>query len=118
MKILVYLLVISFMIGITAPYGEVYLKANPLKSSDHKGMACCENGSSCDPDSSCATKNNNLHKGFCPLCPSIYSFTPYLPKGEDINFMLHIISTIPFSQEFLSDQGYVKSIFHPPTCLS
>lgn len=113
MKYLIYILVFFFVIGIATPYGEIYLKAKDIKSNGKK--TCCEKRSCCEGNSSCNTKTNNPQKPFCPLCPSLYSFNPYLPNGDEDFFILQISSLIPVPLEIIRDQGYVASIFHPPT---
>jgi len=103
------------MIGIPTPYGEVYLKADNKKSCD-RGI-CCETDSPCDMDSSFNTKTNNPQEPLCPLCPSLYSFNPYLPNGGEIFFIPQVSPLITLPLETIRDQGYLGSIFRPPTSL-
>jgi hypothetical protein len=60
--------------------------------------------------------NPNLPK--CPLCPSSGSII--LVLHLEGGFYLPILgsSILLMSHDTLSDQGFVKSIFHPPTGIS
>ncbi|MEO0266497.1 MAG: hypothetical protein ABIM43_07850 [candidate division WOR-3 bacterium] len=110
MKLLIYILVMSFMIGIATPYGEVYVR-------DYKEL--CDTTPSCDMgdmNSHCNKKADNKLP-LCPLCPSFYSFNPYLPNGGEIFFTPQVSSLISVPLETLRDQGFVASIFHPPTLI-
>lgn len=109
MRFLIYFLIISFTVGIVSPYGEIYLRDNNKKS--------CDMDAACDMDSHCSTKTDNLKLPLCPLCPSIYSFSPYLSNASEIFFIPRISLLIIFPFETLRDQGYVASIFRPPTSI-
>ncbi len=99
------------MIGITAPYGEVYLK--------NHNREFCDMENHCNMDSSSETNSNTNtpRSPFCPLCPSMYSFNPYLPNGGEILFIPQLSSLLPTPLETIKDQGYVPSIFRPPTSI-
>jgi hypothetical protein len=60
--------------------------------------------------------NPNMPK--CPLCPSFSSINLYL--NNEVGAYLPILdsSLVLVCVEILFDQGFVKSIFHPPTLLS
>ncbi|MGQ9777747.1 MAG: hypothetical protein ACUVQ9_11130 [Thermodesulfobacteriota bacterium] len=103
------------MIGIATPYGEVYLKGDNKKTCE--GEMCCEMGSTCRMNSSCNGKATNPQGSFCPLCPSLYSFNPYLPNGGEIFFIPPVFSLIIIPLETIRDQGYVASVFRPPTSI-
>jgi len=70
----------------------------------------------CDMDD-CDMDNCNSHMPKCPLCPSSSSFiqlfhqevADYLPTPTS-SFILFTLGT-------LSDQGFVRAIFHPPTSI-
>lgn len=95
MKFLIYFLVISFMIGIVTPYGEVYLKDN---------KKYCDMDAACDMDSQCDAKTDSPKLPLCPLCPSFYSFNPYLPNGSEIFFIPQVYSLISVHLETIRDQ--------------
>jgi hypothetical protein len=59
--------------------------------------------------------NPNLPK--CPLCPSSSSLNPYLPNEAGIYLPTLSSPFKPISVDSLADQGFVQSIFHPPTWL-
>ncbi len=103
MKIVISILVLSLIIGIVNPYAEVYLQDRNKKS--------------CDMESSCDNESGNHQPPFCPLCPSIYSFTPYLPNGDETFFTDSVSLFITPYLETLTDQGYIKSVFRPPTSI-
>jgi hypothetical protein len=60
--------------------------------------------------------NPNMPK--CPLCPSFNSTNLYLNYESESYLPILSSSHIFLSIETLSDQGVVKTIFHPPTSLS
>jgi len=60
--------------------------------------------------------NPNMPK--CPLCPSSGSINLYLYHETGDYLPILTSSLILVSVYTLSDQGFVKSIFHPPTSLS
>ena len=53
----------------------------------------------------------------CPLCPTANSPNLYLIQGAEAYLppLISFLTSIPVDP--LSDQGVVKSIFHPPTAL-
>ena len=53
----------------------------------------------------------------CPLCPTANSVNPYLIQGAEAYLPPLISFFISIPIDPLSDQGVVKSIFHPPTAL-
>ena len=59
--------------------------------------------------------NPNLPK--CPLCPSSISVNPFLLQETDAYLPTPTASFIPASNDTLSDQEVVKSIFHPPATI-
>ena len=65
----------------------------------------------------CDMDHCNPYMPKCPLCPSSSSHIPYLPNGARIYLPTLNSSFNLVSLESLSDQGFVKSIFHPPTSL-
>src|SRR4030042_6552122 len=60
--------------------------------------------------------NPNMPK--CPLCPSFSSINLYLYHGIGVYLPILTSSLIFICVDTLSDQGFVKSIFHPPTSIS
>jgi len=100
-RIFISFLAITFMIGIMDIHGNAHLKPD--------NRNCCDMDSSCDMDSC----NHNLPT--CPLCPSTGSLSPYLPNEAGNYLPLLISSLIIITPKTFSDQGFVKSIFHPPT---
>ena len=60
--------------------------------------------------------NPNMPK--CPLCPSSSSINLYLYHEAGAYLPILTSSLILVCVDTLSDQGFVKSIFHPPTSLS
>ncbi len=77
-----------------------------------------------DHDSDHCNNNNNNDKGHCnpllpkcPLCPTANSANLYLIQGAEAYLppLISFFISIPVAP--LSDQGVVKSIFHPPTAL-
>lgn len=59
--------------------------------------------------------NSNMPKPKCPLCPS--SGSANLVLHLDSGFYLPILtsSMVSISHILLTDQGFVRPIFHPPT---
>jgi hypothetical protein len=53
----------------------------------------------------------------CPLCPTFNSFAFYLCNGVRIDLPTFTSSFALVSVDALSDQGVVKTIFHPPTSI-
>ena len=53
----------------------------------------------------------------CPLCPSSGSVNPYLYQGSEVDLPPLLPSFIIVSPDAFSDQGFVSSIFRPPTSL-
>ena len=66
----------------------------------------------------CDMDHCNPYMPKCPLCPSSSSMSPYLPSGTRIYAPTLSSLFNPISADTLPDQGYVKSVFHPPTTLS
>jgi len=60
--------------------------------------------------------NPNMPK--CPLCPSFSSINLYLSHEPAAYLPTPVFSFILLSVSTLSDQGFVKAIFHPPTTIS
>jgi hypothetical protein len=60
--------------------------------------------------------NPNMPK--CPLCPSFSSINLYLYYEAAVYLPTPTSSFIQLSVNTLSDQGFVKAIFHPPTITS
>jgi hypothetical protein len=60
--------------------------------------------------------NPNMPK--CPLCPSFSSIHLYLYYETVVCFPTPASSYILLSVRILSDQGFIKTIFHPPTTAS
>jgi hypothetical protein len=62
----------------------------------------------------CDMNHCNPHLPKCPLCPSSGSLIPYLPQemGDYLPRLRSSFILLSFGN--LSDQGFVKSIFHPP----
>jgi len=54
----------------------------------------------------------------CPLCPSSSSTKPYLCHETPVYLPTLTSSLVLVCVDTLSDQGFVKSIFRPPTLLS
>ena len=54
----------------------------------------------------------------CPLCPSFGSIHLYLYHEVAVYLPTPASSYIQLSVSTLSDQGFVKSIFRPPTIIS
>lgn len=57
----------------------------------------------------------NLPK--CPLCPSFGSATPYLNQGVSDYLPPPASSSVWVSPDTLSSQGFIRSIFRPPTSI-
>lgn len=51
----------------------------------------------------------------CPVCPSSCSIDPYIKQEPESYHQLVISPFTVIPPNTLSDQGYVKSIFRPPT---
>jgi hypothetical protein len=51
----------------------------------------------------------------CPLCPSSGTINLYLHPGAEVYLPPLHSSFLIISPDALSDQGFVSSIFHPPT---
>src|SRR4030043_1226615 len=66
----------------------------------------------------CDMDHCNPYMPKCPLCPSSSFMRLYLPNGTRIYAPTLTSLFYPISADTLSDQGYVKSIFHPPTSIS
>ena len=66
----------------------------------------------------CDMDHCNPYMPKCPLCPSSSSMSPYLPNGTRIYAPTLTSAFNPISADTLSDQGYVKSVFRPPTSIS
>jgi hypothetical protein len=60
--------------------------------------------------------NPNMPK--CPLCPSSSSINLYLYHETAVYLPTPTSSFFMVSVSTLSDQGFVKTIFHPPTSTS
>lgn len=71
----------------------------------------------CDMDD-CDMDNCDAHMPKCPLCPSSGSMSLYLSNGIRIYTPIFTSSFNPISVDTLSDQGYVRSVFRPPTSIS
>lgn len=54
----------------------------------------------------------------CPLCPSSGSMSLYLSTGTRIYPPTLTSPFNPISTDTLADQGFVKSVFHPPPSTS
>ena len=70
----------------------------------------------CDMDD-CDMDNCNSHMPKCPLCPSSSSVNLYLHQEADVYLPTRTSSIILICLNPLSDQEFVKTIFHPPTLL-
>lgn len=68
----------------------------------------------CDMDH-CDMDHSSPNTPKCSLCPSFNSFVPYLSSEVRIDLPASPSSFILVSINTLSDQGVVKTIFHPPT---
>jgi hypothetical protein len=66
----------------------------------------------------CNMDDCNPNKPKCPLCPSFSSTNLYLYHEAGAYLPILDSSLILICVETLSDQGFVKSIFRPPTLLS
>jgi hypothetical protein len=87
-----------------------YLSSSEICSGDNNGEISFQKP--CDMDHC----NPNMPK--CPLCPSSSSINLYLNHAAEAYLPTLTSSLILVSVDTLSDQGFVKSIFHPPTSLS
>ena len=83
--------------------------ANLLPGNSHPGTRFQK---TCDMDHC----NPNLPK--CPLCPSSGSANLVLHLDSGLYLPILASSMLSISHVVLSDQGFVKSIFHPPTMIS
>jgi hypothetical protein len=54
----------------------------------------------------------------CPLCPSSGSISLYFYHGAESYLPVFTSSLAAVDINTFSDQGFVKSIFHPPTTFS
>ena len=63
----------------------------------------------------CDMNHCNSHMPKCPLCPSSGSINPYLYREGGAYLPPLASSLILISPEALCDQGYVRSVFRPPT---
>jgi hypothetical protein len=54
----------------------------------------------------------------CPLCPSFHSINLYLHQETGVYLPTLTSSLVFICVDTLSDQGFVKSIFRPPTSLA
>ena len=70
----------------------------------------------CDMDD-CDMDNCNPHMPKCPLCPSSNSFIQLFRQEVADYLPTPTSSFILFTSGILSDQGFVRAIFHPPTSI-
>ena len=68
----------------------------------------------CDMDH-CDMDHSNPRVPKCPLCTSSGTTALYLHQETGICLPVPVSSFIQISYLKFSDQGFVKSIFHPPT---
>jgi len=66
----------------------------------------------------CNMDNCNPNMPKCPLCPSSSSINLYLNQETGAYLPILTSSLVLVCVDTLSDQGFVKSIFRPPTLLS
>jgi hypothetical protein len=66
----------------------------------------------------CHTDQCNPKMPKCPLCPSAGSTNLYFYHGLESYLPLFTYSLATVDFDSLSDQGFVRAIFHPPTTLS
>jgi hypothetical protein len=74
-----------------------------------------------DPPSfqkTCDMDNCNPNMPKCPLCPSSGFVNLFLPHETGACLPVLTSSLILICLSTLSDQGFVQSIFHPPTSIS
>ncbi len=100
-------LLLPLLTGMSGSYGEsflvqIFLEDNHPQTSFKKP---------CDMDDC----NPNMPK--CPLCPSSGSTSLYLHNGTGAYLPTPIFFLIQLSVNTLSDQGFVKRIFRPPTSI-
>jgi hypothetical protein len=72
----------------------------------------------CDMKKPCDMDHCNPYMPKCPLCPSLSSSNLYLHHEAGAYLPIPISTFILLSVSTLSDQGVVKTIFHPPTSIS
>jgi len=70
----------------------------------------------CDMDP-CDMDHCNPYQPKCPLCPSSSSFIQLFRQGVADYLPTPTSSFILFTSGTLSDQGFVRAIFHPPTSI-
>ncbi len=100
-------LLLPLLTGMSGSHGEssivqIFFENNHPQSSFKK---------TCDMD------DCNPHMPKCPLCPSSSSASLYLHHDTGAYLPTPISFLILLSVNTLSDQGFVKAIFHPPTSI-
>jgi hypothetical protein len=103
------LLLIPFITGMVLPYGAGDNLSLFVKTffNDHHPQVSFEKP--CDMD------HCNPYMPKCPLCPSPGSVAQFLnTEGAGAYLPTPTSSFIVITSGILSDQGVVKSIFHPP----
>ena len=66
----------------------------------------------------CDMVDCNPYMPKCPLCPSSSSINLYFHHGVETYMPAFTSSPVLIDLYILSDQGFVKTIFHPPTTTS
>jgi hypothetical protein len=115
-KVINALLIIVFSVPLfTGIYGSpdppmAYLSSSEICSGENNGEISFQKP--CDMDHC----NPGMPK--CPLCSSSSSINLYLNHAAEAYLPTLTSSLMVVSVDTLSDQGFVKSVFHPPTSLS
>jgi hypothetical protein len=86
--------------------------------SEEAGLLKTVSGASPSFQKPCGMDDCNPAMPKCPLCPSSNSINLYLHQETGVYVPILTSSLVFVSVDTLSDQGFVKSIFRPPTLLS
>jgi hypothetical protein len=94
--------------------GEFVSSALAKSRSSSSEICSSDNGANSRFQKPCDMDHcNPLPK--CPLCPSSSSMNPYLCQGAGVYLPPLPSSLIIINPDALPDQGFVSSIFRPPT---